>query len=235
MLPPPRPYKAISFDLDDTLWPVASVLLHAEESAAQWFRAHAPGALAHLATPSRAALRAAALAELAEGDPRRLDLRYLRTRVYQMALLAGGHDVALASAAFDVFHVARHAVEPYADVIEVLGALSQQTALIAITNGTAEIERVGLAHFFKLSVSPRSAGAAKPDAQIYRHACQALGIAPADVLHAGDDVLLDVNAARDAGLQVAWINRQQRPWPGPGEPPPTFDDLQAFSHWVATP
>lgn len=231
----PRPFKAISFDLDDTLWPVASVLSHAEAKASEWFMAHAPRALPHLAPERRQVLRASALAELAQADPKRHDLHHLRTRVYQMALLAGGHDEALASAAFDVFHEARHAVEPYADVFAVLEELSRHFILIAITNGTAEVEKVGFARFFRLSVSPRSAGAAKPNAQIYRHACEALELSPDTVLHAGDDVDLDVIAARAAGLGVAWINRQKRPWPGPGAKPPTFDDLGALCRWLLPP
>jgi FMN hydrolase / 5-amino-6-(5-phospho-D-ribitylamino)uracil phosphatase len=228
----PPPLHAISFDLDDTLWPVASVLSHAEAAAGEWFMAHAPNALPHLAPEPRQALRAAALAELADTDPKRHDLHHLRTRVYQMALLAGGHDEKLASTAFDVFHEARHAVEPYDEVVAVLEKLSRHFILIAITNGTAEVAKVGFAPFFRMSVSPRSAGAAKPNAAIYRHACDALQLSPATVLHAGDDVDLDVLAARAAGLKVAWINRQKRPWPGPGKTPPTFDDLEAFSQWV---
>lgn len=34
--------KAILFDLDDTLWPIAPVILQAEETLFAWLREHAP-------------------------------------------------------------------------------------------------------------------------------------------------------------------------------------------------
>ena len=34
--------KAILFDLDDTLWPIAPVILQAEDSLFAWLREHAP-------------------------------------------------------------------------------------------------------------------------------------------------------------------------------------------------
>jgi putative hydrolase of the HAD superfamily len=225
-------FRAISLDLDDTLWPLAPVIERAEAKTSEWFAKNAPGALAHLSPKGRAELRLAALSELAPGDARRHDLHHLRVRVYQMALAEGGHDKALAEPAFDVFHAARHAVEPYPDVTSALAALSARFELIAITNGTAEIGRVGLAKYFRLSVSPREAGAAKPDARIYRFACETLGLPYASVLHVGDDVALDVNAARDAGLEVAWINRLKLPWPGPGVEPRTFADLEALCRFL---
>lgn len=34
--------KAILFDLDDTLWPIAPVILQAEQTLHAWLQAHAP-------------------------------------------------------------------------------------------------------------------------------------------------------------------------------------------------
>jgi HAD superfamily hydrolase (TIGR01509 family) len=215
---------AISFDLDDTLWPVTSLIARAEAAGMAWFEQHAPLSLPHLAPANRRALRQRTLADLSDSDPRRSDMRYLRQRLYQLALQDSGYDENKALEAFLVFDLARQLVEPFQDALLVLQRLSQRLPLIAITNGSADLKRIGWGQYFRLSISPQQALAAKPDVRIYQHACAELGVAPQEVLHVGDDPLLDVDAARRAGLEVAWINRGGAVWPGPGAPPQTFAD-----------
>lgn len=62
----------------------------------------------------------------------------------------------------------------------------------------------------------------KPDPRPFQAALEALGLAPAEVLHVGDSELDDVAGARAAGLAVAWINRDGRPR-RPGLPAPDFE------------
>lgn len=223
---------AISFDLDDTLWPVTSLIARAEAAGIAWFEQHAPLSLPYLAQDRRRDLRQRALSELAHGDARRTDMRYLRERLYQLALLDAGYDDSRAREAFLVFDAARQLVEPFEDAEHVLERLAQHLPLVAITNGSADLKRIGWDRYFRLSVSPEQALAAKPDVRIYQHACALLKLAPQQVLHIGDDALLDVEAARRAGLQAVWINRGQLPWPGPGPAPETFASLSAFAHWL---
>jgi len=52
-------------------------------------------------------------------------------------------------------------------------------------------------------------GAAKPDPRIFHAACDALGVEPGATLHIGDDLELDVLAARRAGLHAAWLLRPE--------------------------
>ncbi len=224
--------SAISFDLDDTLWPSAHLIARAEAAGHAWFETHAPRALPHLHPNRRAMLRSRAIHSVAEDDPRRSDLRYLRERLYFLALADAGYDTALAAGAFAVFDEARQQVEPFEDAVKTLERLSACYVLLAITNGTADLARIGWSKYFKLLVSPTESGAAKPDPQIYHFACSSLGLSPGCVLHVGDDPKLDVDAARQAGLQVAWINRLGVPWPGPGAEPTTFRDLEGLSTWL---
>ena len=56
-------------------------------------------------------------------------------------------------------------------------------------------------------------GAAKPEARFFHAAAQAAGVTAADVLHVGDDAHLDVVGGLDAGMQVAWVNREAQDWP----------------------
>ena len=228
----PNHLKAISFDLDDTLWPVASVIAHAERAGLGWFEAHAPLALEHLAAERRAALRQSVLSKLSQDDPRRNDMRYLRTALYRHALLAAGYDEQHASLAFEVFDEARQEVEPYDDAVAALTLIASRYRLIAITNGSADVRRIGWHKYFEASVSPSEAGAAKPDPAIFQHACAALKLAPKELLHVGDDAALDVEAARNAGLHAAWINRLDHAWPLADSPPPTFADLSSLAQWL---
>ncbi len=223
---------AISFDLDDTLWPVTSLIARAEAAGIAWFEQHAPRALSHLAQDRRSELRQRAVAGLAKGDARRSDMRYLRQRLYQIALQDAGYDQDKAREAFAVFDAARQQVEPFDDALHVLERLSQHLPLIAITNGSADLKRIGWQQYFRLLVSPEQALAAKPDVRIYQHACAELGLPAEQVLHVGDDALLDVDAARRAGLNAAWINRAGRPWPGPGPAPASFASLSSLADWL---
>ena len=43
--------RAISLDLDDTLWPIGPIMVQAEAALKQWLCAHAPGAMALYSQP----------------------------------------------------------------------------------------------------------------------------------------------------------------------------------------
>jgi HAD superfamily hydrolase (TIGR01509 family) len=76
-----------------------------------------------------------------------------------------------------------------------------------VSNGNAEVHRLGLDRFFSGSVSARLHGVAKPDPSIFRAACEAAGAPPRQVLHLGDDLDADVDGALAAGLHAGWICR----------------------------
>jgi len=79
--------------------------------------------------------------------------------------------------------------------------------VVGLTNGNADLRRVGIAAHFRGCVTAREFGAGKPEPAIFHAACRALGAVPAQVLHIGDDPLLDVGGALRAGLQAAWVRR----------------------------
>ena len=88
-----------------------------------------------------------------------------------------------------------------------LELLSRRFALVALSNGNADVNLVGLGRFFHASVSARDAGVAKPDVRIFHCGAEAAGVAAAQVLHVGDDALLDAQGALDAGMQAVWLRR----------------------------
>lgn len=221
--------KAILFDLDDTLWPIAPVIAEAEVTLHAWLAAHAPKVAAQWSIDALRAHRA----ELAAEQPDLLiDLGQLRRASLQAAFAAAGEDAAHVEGAMAHFFAARNAVTPYDDVLPGLLKLRHQVQLGTISNGNADLEVIGLAHHFKVSLAAAHFGVAKPDAGIFRAACQALGVAPQDAVYVGDDLALDVAGAQAAGLRAVWMNRRGAALPE-GAPVPdaicaTLDELLAW-------
>jgi len=196
--------KAITLDLDDTLWPVRPTLVAAERVLADWLRTHAPATAQAMPPAAMLALRA----EVAAAHPHwSHDLSAIRLETIRRALQRHGDDPALAEIAFEVFFDARHAVTLYDDVLPGLERLAARYRLVAVSNGNAEVGRVGLARFFAGSVSARLHGVAKPDRSIFLAACSVANVAPEQVLHLGDDLGADVDGALAAGLHAGWICR----------------------------
>jgi putative hydrolase of the HAD superfamily len=98
--------------------------------------------------------------------------------------------------------------------------------LVSLSNGNADLERIGLARFFHFSISSRSFGKAKPAAEIFHAACAGLDLPPSEVLHIGDDPALDVLGAHAAGLRSAWLNRSGAAWDHAVRPDMVARDLR---------
>jgi len=149
-----------------------------------------------------------------------------------------GEDVALVDAAFEAYFAARCEVEHYDDSVDALQRLAARVPLAALSNGNACLTRIGLMPLFRFQLGAREHGAAKPAASIFHAACAQLGLRPAQVLHVGDDIALDVVGAARAGLRTCWINRtgddgHARQWPQ-HEPRPDleFPTLAALADWL---
>jgi len=196
--------KAILFDLDDTLWPIAPVILQAEDMLFDWLRAHAPRVAERFTIDS---LRQARLALVAQQPELKIDLGKLRRAGLLAAFEEAGEDAAKVELAMVHYLAARNAVTPYDDVLSGLERLKDRVLVGSISNGNADLQTIGLSHHFKVSVAAHQLGVAKPDAAIFLAACRELGVDPADAVYVGDDVLLDVQGAQRAGLRAVWMNR----------------------------
>jgi putative hydrolase of the HAD superfamily len=209
--------RILSFDLDDTLWPIAPVIAQAERELYDWLQDRYPGAARGHSVESMRALRA----DVAQRFPQHgHDLTFLRRQALAEQFLATGHSAALADPALEVFFAARNRVEFYPDVRPALQRLRGRYSLFALSNGNADLERCGIADLFDGHITARAAGAAKPDARIFGKLLAAAGAAAHEVLHVGDDPLADVVGAQRAGLQSIWLNREARAWPAQYSPPP---------------
>jgi HAD superfamily hydrolase (TIGR01549 family) len=222
--------RAITLDLDDTLWPIAPVIARAEAALNDWMLVHAPNTAALYPVATMRSLRDA----VALANPHLAhDFTAQRKLSLARALADGGHDPELAEAAFAAFHFARNRVELYPDVEHALGRLAAQTPLAALTNGNADLRQIGLQHSFVFALGAREHGSGKPDAGIFHAACMRLNVAPHEVLHVGDDPELDVVGAARAGLRTCWINRRNETWTHADvRPDLVFADLDALADWL---
>ncbi|WP_322087464.1 HAD-IA family hydrolase [Burkholderia sp. BCC1999] len=201
--------SALSFDLDDTLWPFGPSVIRAEAMLRAWLIEHAPNTESVLPTQQ-------ALSELREEYERLRpdlagDFRAMRIGSIRIALERANEDVSLTDRAYDVFYAARNRVEFYEDALPALAWLSARFPLIAVTNGNADLRLTGGGEFFRTTLSARAFGFAKPEPEIFHAAADALDVRPAELLHVGDDFHLDIVGALNAGLQAAWVVRDTHP------------------------
>ncbi|MEG0046097.1 MAG: HAD family hydrolase [Comamonas sp.] len=209
--------RAISLDLDDTLWPIWPTIAKAEGVLLRWLEQHAPSTAQSLG--DTATVRALRHEIVTLRPDLKADLSGLRRESIRLALTRAGDDPALAEPAFDEFFAARHQVDLFDDALPALQFFSQRWPVVALSNGNANVNVVGIGEHFKASLSASGAGMAKPDVRFFQAAADAVGVAPEHVLHIGDDAALDVQGAMDAGMHAVWLNREQVAWPCVGPEP----------------
>jgi putative hydrolase of the HAD superfamily len=206
----PGELRAIAFDLDNTLWDVGPVIVRAEQRLHAWLREHCPRITERVSIEEMRAAREL----LARNEPHNAhDFTYLRISALAAHARACGYEEAVAERAFQVFFAARNELQPYADVQPALERLRTRYTLASLSNGNADLELIGLARLFSVSLNARQIGAAKPHPHCFQQLARDLRLQPGNILYVGDDPLLDVEAARACGLRTAWMNRSGAPWP----------------------
>lgn len=204
--------KLITFDLDDTLWDVAPVMHNAEARLRDWLAREAPRLgpipIEHLWT-----IRARLLAAEPALKHR---LSELRRRILLQALLEAGYPDAeashLAEGGFQVFLAARHEVDFFPDVHATLEHLANQFILGVITNGNADVQRLGLADYFRFAVSAEQVGIGKPASEPFAAALAHARVEAAQAAHIGDHPGDDIAGALAAGFRAIWFNPQGNAW-----------------------
>lgn len=206
----PSDVRAIAFDLDNTLWAVEPVLVRAEARVYAWLREHAPRITARLSLEDMRRAREG----LARSEPHNAhDFTYLRTAALAAHAREHGYAEDIAARAFEVFLAARCEVELYPDVRAGLERLRSRVRLASLSNGNADLARIGLEHLFALSLNARQLGAAKPARVCFERLAAGLNVSPEELWYVGDDPWLDVEAARAAGLGTVWMQRRGEEWP----------------------
>jgi len=201
---------AITIDLDDTLWPVDPVIEAAEQALQCWLARQCPRVVDARDMDSMRALRHAIAAE---SPAIAHDLTELRRRALARAMVEeAGYTDTLVDEAMRVFLDHRNRVQLYPDALPFLEQASRRVPLLSISNGNADLERIGLSALFESHVNARAVGAAKPDVRVFRAACDLLDLRPGQVLHIGDHPVQDILGAAGAGMKTVWINRSGARW-----------------------
>jgi putative hydrolase of the HAD superfamily len=227
----PQPIKAVLFDLDDTLWPIAPVIANAESVLYEWLGRNLPGITRQFTMEQLRELRAGMLLT----DTRyQIDLWSLRHATLTHACHLAGEDKLQVEQAMSVFSVARNTVTPFDDVVPGLTRLRERFMVGSVSNGFADLQTIGIAHHFATSIAAHQFGRAKPDPSIFYAACDALGVAPQQTIYVGDDPVLDVQAAQNAGLIAVWMNRFGRALPANIVPAAICTTLHELDDWLTT-
>lgn len=215
--------RAITLDLDDTLWPIWPVIARAEQALQDWLRPLAPRTADALADAGqRLALRQDIQRQRPDIGH---DLGTLRREIIRQTLVRSHEDTALVEPAYEVFYAERLRVELFADARPALAWLAARFPLVAVSNGNADVQRVGLGEFFKDGLSAQSFGVGKPDPRIFHAAATVAGVQPHEVLHVGDDAALDVLGGLNAGMQTVWVNRGEQAWMHEAQPHATVTGM----------
>ena len=211
-----KTYSVITFDLDNTLWPVEPSIIHAENELYNWLEIHYSKLTNEFSKEDIQVFREPILEQYKDMLH---DLTFVRTALLIKLAESVGYPESMASEAMIVYRKARNVVSFYPDTMPAIEELEKHFTLAAITNGNAEIEKMDIGQFFKKSFYSADIGVAKPHPTIFKSAIDYLGVESREIIHIGDDPINDVVGAHKAGMDTIWLNRNDEVWPkGLSEP-----------------
>ena len=204
-----REVRAVTFDLDDTLWPVWPAIGRAERAMMGWLEVQAPDIVSRFGVTGLQELRdqiAAEKPDLAH------HISLIRILTMREAARQSGYLAKVGEQAFQVMWEERNRVDFYDDVEPALRQLRDRGLIMgSLSNGNADVDQVGVGEYFDFSLNAVSGGGPKPAITMFIRAAALAGCEPAQVVHVGDDPSSDVAGAVAAGMTSVWLNRSQRP------------------------
>jgi len=199
-----RPFDAVLFDLDNTLY-------DREAAFGRWADAYLRDTLR--LTDAEEAGRVRALVREMDADGYGSKAAIFERLHALYPALPGG-----AARSVDVFfdEFIGH-ITPEPETESLLDALrAAGLPFGVITNGSArqwcKIENLGLARRTDCLFVSETFGGKKPGRAIFGAAAAHLGVAPSETLFVGDNPAVDVLGAQAAGMKAAWLHWGQR-WP----------------------
>lgn len=197
--------RAISFDLDDTLYDNMPHIHEAERCLKKYIKKHYPVA----SSISKLAWRDIRKATLKEQPELANDIGLLRALVLTKGFIQAGMQSELVAPAvsdcFDYFYFKRSNFQVNDSVHKVLGKLAKRVPLAAITNGNVNCQAIGIEKYFSCIVHASSQYPMKPSVAMFDYVAKELNIPSKNILHVGDDLDRDIKGATNAGYQTAWL------------------------------
>lgn len=205
--------KLLTFDLDHTLWAPEDALVRADAKMYAWLNQYYPQFTERYSPTDLLQSRL----QLAASQPQLAVLvSKIRVEVLRLLCLETGMSteqaLAVAQQAFAVFYHERSQLEFYPDALATLEQLAQGYALIALTNGNADLALIGVDHLFKAYFNADIIGTAKPDPEMFTAALNKAEVTAEEAVHIGDCPTNDVLAAKRLGMKAVWVNAKQEAW-----------------------
>lgn len=207
--------RAITLDLDNTLWDVFPVIERAEKNAYDLLSESYPRVTEHKSFEDIRELRE----HLFETMPEiRHDFTELRRRVYVHLLKETGYGVDGAEYLLKQFLHDRNQLTLYPDSLPSLKRLRDRYPLISLSDGNSDLDKVGIREYFIGCVFASDVGFLKPHPAGFLKACEMAKTRPEETMHIGDHPEYDVEGARNVGMRTMWIRRNGEKWEKEFEP-----------------
>lgn len=207
---PLGPVKALTFDLDDTLYDNRPVIERTEQEVISFMQQQ----FTQLAELDHNEFTQVRLDLLEQQPDIYHDVSEWRRRAFEATLIKFGYSQSAATQGaaltMENFCYWRSRIEVPPLTHATLSLLATRYPLVAITNGNAEPKLFGLSDYFQMVLRAGPDGRAKPFGDMYLNAAQRLKLSPEHLLHVGDDLLTDVAGAIRHGLQACWINDRNK-------------------------
>ena len=221
--------KLITFDLDDTFWDIKSTIINAEINSRKWIEDRIKKKIEWGTFDDFLEIRN----ELIKKNPSLdYDLGLLRKKMiayHTQKYFKNEKDLdEFIEEAYSFFLEERHKVEFFNDVITVLEKLSLNYKLGVLTNGNADIKKLGIDYMFDFSVSSMDVKSNKPDQGHFIKAKELSQINFHNTLHVGDHPVNDIYGARELGINVMWFNLNNLVWDIDENPPIQFKKWDDF-------
>jgi putative hydrolase of the HAD superfamily len=235
----PEPIKKMSeinlitFDLDDTFWDIRSTIINAENNSRKWAEDRIGKKIEWGTFEDFMKIRS----ELVKKDPSlEYDLGMLRKKTiahHTKNFFKETKDLnEFIEDAYFFFLEERHKVTFYDDVIAVLEELSAEYKLGVLTNGNADVNKLGIGHLFDFSISSMDVKSNKPGRAHFVKAHELSQVDFKNTLHVGDHPVNDIVGARELGINTMWFNLNNLNWEIDESPPIQFNKWSQFINLV---
>lgn len=197
--------KALTFDLDDTLYDNSMIVEKAEDEMVKMLQSYE-----QLHTLTISEYLAEKHAVLLSHPEIYHDVNVWRFQTIKSLLNKTDIPVQKFADIIDesmtCFNFWRHKMQVPESTHTLLTKLATKYPLAVITNGNVDVNQIGLGDYFQFSLRGGEHGRSKPFPEIFDLASDKLAIPSQHILHVGDNLLTDVNGAINNGFLACFIN-----------------------------